>query len=199
MGLARFQFNRTEFSYKRKNKKSQDELSIIFLSQFPVKYRIGFQLEIWHPEIKKVKEIFMRNIIMKESNLCSIILYMKDFPSNDPEQEIVKDYTVCNQQDLFMVGDWLAQTLQYDLVPMCEQLNSVEAMEIFFEANPDWSLNTHNGGNVCTDLIVAKLNRKRDIHKRYEQLIYGIRQKIEKQQMSPDSRELLTLCYESIR
>ena len=42
MGKARFQFSRTEFSYKRKNKKSQDELSIIFLSQFPVKYRIGF-------------------------------------------------------------------------------------------------------------------------------------------------------------
>src|SRR5579864_9062672 len=141
MGLARLQFNRTEFSYKRKNKKSQDELSIIFLSQFPVNYRIGFQLEIWHTEIKKVKENFMRNIVMKESNLCSIILYMKDFPSNDPQQVIVKDYTVCNQQDLFMVGDWLAQTLQYDLVPLCEQLNSVEALEIFFEANPDWSLN----------------------------------------------------------
>jgi hypothetical protein len=199
MGTARFQFNRIEFSYKRKNKKSQDELSIIFLSQFPVKYRIGFQLEIWHPEIKKVKEFFMRDIVMKESNLCSIILYMKDFPSNDPEQEIVKDYTVCNQQDLFMVGDWLAQTLQYELVPLCEQMNSVEALENFFVTNPDWSLNTHNGGNICTDLIVAKLNRKRDINKRYEELIYGIQQKIEKQLMNPDSRELLTLCYESIR
>jgi hypothetical protein len=199
MGTARFQFNRTEFSYKRKNKKSQDELSIIFLSQFPIKYRIGFQLEIWHPEIKKVKEFFMRDIVTKESNLCSIILYMKDFPSNDPQEEIVKDYTVCNQQDLFMVGDWLAQTLQYELVPMCDQMNSIEAMEKFFESNPDWSLNTHNGGNICTDLIVAKLNRKRDIHKRYDQLKYGIQQKIEKQLMSPDSRELLILCYESIR
>jgi hypothetical protein len=199
MGMARFQFNRSGFSYKRKNKRSQDELSIIFLSQFPVKYRIGFQLEIWHSEIRKVKENFMRNIVMKESNLCSIMLHMKDFPSNDPEHEIVKDYTVCNQQDLFMVADWLAQTLQYDLVPICEQLNSIESMEKYFDANPDWSLNTHNGGNVCTDLIVAKLNRKRDIHKRYEQLINGIRQKIEMHQMSPDSRELLTLCYETIR
>jgi hypothetical protein len=199
MGMTRFQFNRAEFSYKRKNKKSLDELSIIFLSQFPVKYRIGFQLEIWHPEIKKVKEFFMRDIAVKQSNFCSIILYMKDFPSNDPQQEIVKDYTVCNQQDLFMVGDWLARTLQYELVPKCEQLNSIEAIEKYIEANPDWSLNTHNGGNICTDLIVAKLNRKRDIHKRYEKLIHGIQQKIEKQQMSPDSRELLTLCYESIR
>ena len=199
MGMARFQFNRTEFSYKRKNKKSQDELSIIFLSQFPVKYRIGFQLEIWHPEIKKVKEFFMRDIVMKESNLCSIILYIKDFPSNDPQQEIVKDYTVCNQQDLFMVGDWLAQTLQYELAPMCEQMNSIEAMENFFEANPGWSLNTYNGGNICTDLIVAKMNRKRDFHKRYEQLKEGIQHKIENHLMSPESRELLTLCYEAIR
>jgi hypothetical protein len=199
MGAARFQFNRIEFSYKRKNKKSQDDLSIIFLSQFPVKYRIGFQLEIWHPEIKKVKEFFMRDIVMKESNLCSLLLYMKDFPSNDPEQEIVKDHTVCNQQDLFMVGDWLAQTLQYELVPRCEQMNSIEAMGKFFEVNPDWSLNTHNGGNICTDLIVAKLYRKRDINRRFEELTYGIQQKIEKQLMSPESRELLTLCFESIR
>jgi hypothetical protein len=199
MGVSRFQFNRSEFSYKRKNKKSQDELSIIFLSQFPVKYRIGFQLEIWHTEIKKAKEFFMRDIVTKESNLCSVILYMKDFPSNDPQQEIVKDYTVYNQQDLFMVGDWLAQTLQYELVPMCEQLNSIEGMEKFFEANPDWSLNTHNGGNICTDLIVAKLNRKRDLRRRYGQLMQGLQQKIEKQQINPDSRELLTLCYEAIK
>jgi len=199
MGMARFHFNRTEFSYKRKNKKSQDELSIIFLSQFPVKYRIGFQLEIWHPEIRKVKENFMRDIVMKESNLCSILLYMKDFPSNDPESETVKDYTVCNQQDLFMVADWLAQTLQYELIPMCEQMNSIEAMEKFFETNPDWSLNTHNGGNICTDLIVTRLSRKRDIHQRYEQLINGIQQKIRQQLINPESRELLTLCYESIR
>ena len=33
-----------------------DELSIIFLSQFPVNYRVGFQLEIWHPQIRQIKE-----------------------------------------------------------------------------------------------------------------------------------------------
>ena len=29
--------------------------------------------------------------------------------------------------------------------------------------------------------------------------MHGIQQKIENQQMSPESREFLTLCYESIR
>jgi hypothetical protein len=77
-------------------------------------------------------------------------------------------------------------------------MNSIENMDKIFEASPDWSLNTHNGGNICTDLIVAKLNRKRDIKKRYEQLIKGLQQKIEDRLMKPDSRELLTLCYESI-
>jgi hypothetical protein len=199
MNQARFHFSRSGFSYKRKNKKSQDELSIIFLSQFPVKYRVGFQLEIWHTEIKRVKESFMHEILTKESNLCSIILYLKDFPSGDPQHEIVKDYTIYNHQDLFMVGDWLAQTLQYELVPICDQMDSIVQMDIFFETNPEWSLNTHSGGNICTDLIVAKLNRKRDIHKRYEQLMHGLQQKIETHLMNPDSRELLALCYESIR
>jgi hypothetical protein len=199
MKEAHFQFSRSGFSYKRKNKKSQDELSVIFLSQFPVKYRVGFQLEIWHPEVRKVKESFMRNILTKESNLCSIILYTKNFPSNDPSQEIVKDYTIYNHQDLFMVADWMAQTFQDELVPVCNKLDSIAQMDSFFEANPEWTLNTHSGGNVCTDLIVAKLNRKKDIYLRYQQLMQDIQKKIESKQMNPDSRELLTLCYETIK
>jgi len=199
MKHAGFQFHRTSYSFKRKNKKSQDELSIIFLSQFPVTYRIGFQLEIWHPEIKQIKETYMGEILNKESNLCSIILQVKDFPSHDPTRDVVKDYSVFNNRDLFMVGDWLAQTLQYELIPLCNQMSSIQHMDLFFEAKPDWSLNTHAGGNLCTDLIVAKLNRKRDIHQRYQQLMQGIQEKIETRQMNPDSRQLLTLCYEAIR
>jgi hypothetical protein len=198
MKHAGFQFNRSSYSFKRKNKKSQDELSIIFLSQFPVNYRIGFQLEIWHPEIRQIKETYMGDILNKESNLCSIILYIKDFPSNDPMQEVVKDYSVYNYKDLFIVGDWLAQTMQYDLVPLCNQMSSIQHMDSYFEAKPNWSLNTHTGGNLCTDLIVAKLNKKRDVHQRYQQLISGLQQKIEDRKMNPESRQLLSLCYESI-
>jgi hypothetical protein len=199
MNHANFQFLRSNFTYKRKNKNSQDELSIIFLSQFPVNYRIGFQLEIWHPQIKQVKESYMGEILNKESYLCSIILFMKDFPSNDPEHIIVKDYPVYNSRDLFMVGDWLAQTLQYELVPLCNQLSTIGHMDSFFEAKPDWSLNTHSGGNLCTDLIVANLNRKRDIHQRYQQLMQGLQLKIENRLMSPESRQLLSLCYDAIK
>lgn len=198
MKHAHFQFSRSRFTYTRKNKKSIDELSIIFLSQFPINYRLGFQLEIWHPQIKQAKESYMNEIINKESNLCSIILYMKDFPSNDPQQEIVKDYSVYNHRDLFMVGDWLAQTLQYELVPRCDQLSTISYMDSFFETKPDWSLNTRTGGNICTDLIVAKLNKKRDVHQRYQQLMQGLQQKIDIRQMSPESRQLLTLCYDSL-
>jgi hypothetical protein len=199
MKHADFQFLRSNFSFKRKNKYSQDELSIIFLSQFPVNYRIGFQLEIWHPQIKQIKETYMGEILNKQSYLCSIILFMKDFPSNDPGQTIVKDYPVYNSRDLFLVGDWLAQTLQYELVPLCNQFSTIPHMDSYFEAKPDWSLNTHSGGNLCTDLIVAKLNKKRDIHVRYQQLMSGLQLKIENRQMSPESRQLLSLCYDAIK
>jgi hypothetical protein len=199
MRHARFHFDRSGFSYKRKNKKSQDELSIIFLSQLPVRYRVSFQFEIWHPEIKRVKESYMNEILMKDSNLCSIILFMKNFPSKEQQQEIVKDYSIHNQQDLFMVADWLTQTIQNDLFPISDQMGSISGMDNFFESNPEWSLNTRSGGNICTDLIVAKLNRKRDIHIRYWQLIQGLQQRIENQQMNPESRELLSLCYETIK
>ena len=199
MKQARFQFDRNGFCYSRKNKKSQDLLSIIFLSQFPVKYRISLQLEIWHPEIKRVKESFMSEILIRNSNLCSIILFLKNFPSNDPEQKIAKDYSIQNHQDLFIVADWLNQTIQYDLLSICDQLDSVARMDSFFESNPEWSLNTSSGGNICTDLIVAKLNRNRDIHIRYWQLMQGLQQRIENSLINPECRELLSLCYESIR
>jgi hypothetical protein len=194
-----FEFSRSRFCYKRKNKKSHDELSFIFLSHFPVNYRISFQLEIWHPQIKQMKESFMSEIISKESNLCSIILYPKDFPSNDPEQETAKDYSVYNHRDLFMVGDWLSQTLQYELIPLCNQFSSIAHMDSFFEAKSNWSVNTKSGGNICTDLITAKLNKRRDFHERYRQLLQMLNEKIQIQQMSPESRQLLTLCYETIR
>jgi len=199
MKHARFQFDRNSFNFKRKNKKSQDEMCIIFLSQFPVNYRVGIQLEIWHPQIKQVKESFLGDILYKESNLCSIILYMKDFPSNDPEQAVVKDYFIYNHKDLFMVGDWLAQTIQYELIPLCDQLNSIAHLDSFFEARPDWSLNTHSGGNICTDLIVAKLNKKRNLHQRYQELLMGLQNKIENRQINPESRQLLSLCYDTIK
>src|SRR5450432_720083 len=73
MKRSGFNFDRNHFNFTRKNKKSLDELSIIFISQFPINYRVGFQLEIWHPRIRHIKESFMSDILNRESNLCSII------------------------------------------------------------------------------------------------------------------------------
>ncbi len=199
MDHAHFNFHRSDYSYRRKNKKSVDELSFIFLSRFPVNYRVSFLLEIGHPQIRQIKASFMSEIMQKESNLCSIVLYLNNFPSNDPQQEVVKDYSIYNHRDLFMVGDWLAQTLQYELIPLCDQLSTIAHMDNFFESKPEWSLNTHSGGNVCTDLIVAKLNRRRDFEQQYALLMQGMQQKIQQQLMSPESRQLLSLCYDAIK
>jgi hypothetical protein len=199
MKNARFHFDRSRFIYSRKNKKSYDELSIIFLSQFPINYRVGFQLEIWHPQIRQIKESFMHDILNRESNLCSVILATKDFPSHEPDQQAVRDFPVRDHKDLFLVGDRLAQTFQIDLIPLCDQLSTIEHMDHLFETKPEWSLNTRSGGNICTDLIVAGLNRKRDLHKRYEELMGGIQQRINFRQIHPDSRQLLILCYEAMR
>jgi hypothetical protein len=199
MTNARFSFSRASYTYRRKNRKSTDELSFIFLSRFPVNYRVSFLLEIIHPQIRQVKASFLSDILEKESNLSSIVLYLNHFPSGDPQQDTVKDYSIYNHRDLFMAADRLAQTLQYDLIPLCDQMSSLDHMDRFFEARPEWSLNTHGGGNICTDLIVARLCRKRDFEQRYTQLMEGIQQKIRQQLMSPESRQLLSLCYDTIK
>ncbi len=199
MKQAGFEFRKSSFSFQRKNKKNQDILSIIFLSQFPVSYRVGFQFEIWNPQIKEIKKSFMGEIIHKDSDLCSIILFTKDFTSKDPETRTAKDFLIYNYRDLFIAGDWLVQTLQDELIPIYDTLDSIENMDHFFESNPEWSLNSHSGGNICTDLIVGKLIGKRDIHTRFQQLMQGLQQKIENRLISPESRQLLTLCYETIK
>ncbi|HVU85450.1 MAG TPA: hypothetical protein VHC50_11455 [Puia sp.] len=199
MEHARFSFHRDDYSYRRKNRKSADELSFIFLNCYPVNYRVSFILEIRHPEIRQVKETFMKEILQKESHLCSIILNLKDFPSGDGQQERIKDFSITNYRDLFMAGDWLSQTIQYSLIPLCDQLSSVPHMDAFFESKPEWSLDTLSGGNICTDLIVARLNRKRDFEVRYEQLMEGLHQRIQQQLISPESRQLLSLCYDTIK
>lgn len=199
MTHARFTFHRTSFSYKRKNKKSTDELSFIFLSKVPVNYRVSFILEITHPPIRQIKHSFMEDILQKESNLCSVVLNLKDFPSREPQTERVKDYSVYNYRDLFIAGDLLADILMYELVPLCDQMSSIGHMDGFFENNPEWSLNTHSGGNICTDLIVSKLNHRRDFEQRYRQLTEGIQQRIGQQVMSPESRQLLSLCYDALK
>jgi hypothetical protein len=199
MRHAGFSFHREDYAYRRKSKKSTEELSIIFLSRFPVDYRVSFLLEIRHPQIRQIKADFMGEIVQKESNLASILLSLKDFPSRDPQQETIKDYIIHNDRDLFMAGDWLTQTLQYDLIPLCGQFSSIAHMDSFFEAKPEWSLDTHGGGNICTDLIVARLNGRRDFEQRYVQLMEGLQQRIRQQLISPESRHLLTLCYEALR
>jgi hypothetical protein len=199
MKEAGFEFRKSSFSFQRKNKKNQDILSIIFLSQFPLSYRVGFQLEIWNPQIKEIKKSFMGEIIHKDSDLCSIILFTKDFTSKDPQTKGMKDFLIYTYRDLFITGDWLVQALQNELIPIFDTLDSIESLDHYFESNPDWSLDSHSGGNICTDLIVSKLNLKRDIHTRFQQLMQGLQNKIENRQISPESRQLLTLCYDAIR
>ena len=141
----------------------------------------------------------MKEILQKESHLCSILLNLKDFPSGDGQPERVKDYSITNQRDLFMAGDWLSQILQYELIPLCDQLSSIAHMDNFFASRPEWSLNTRSGGNICTDLIVARLNHKRDFEERYVQLMEGLHQRIQQQLISPESRQLLSLCYDAVK
>lgn len=199
MRQAGFDARKSSFTFHRKNKKNLDLLSIIFVSQFPLSYRVSYQLEIWNPQIKEIKKSFMGDILHKDSDLCSIILFTKDFAPGDPDEARVKDFLIRNGRELFNTGGALVQTLQEELIPLCDAMDSIDSMDRYFLSNPNWALDSRSGGNVCTDLITCKLNRKRDIHFRYQELMRGLNEKIESRLMNTDSRELLTLCYEAIK
>jgi hypothetical protein len=196
---ADFNFNRNDFSFHKKFRKSSAEVGFVFVSQFPVNYKISFSLLLWHPKITKIKQRFMKEILQRHSNLSSVSLYMNDFSRLAGADKETAHPTIYNHKDLFIAAEEMSQLILGEVIPLCEKTGSVSELDEFYAGRPDWSVNTLGGSNVCTDLIAARLNGRRDHHFVYESLKEQIRQKIKLKEMSPESLELLSLCYDSIR
>jgi hypothetical protein len=71
-------------------------------------------------------------------------------------------YELYDNKELFEVGDELKSIIYEKVLPLSEQFLTLNGIDSFFEERPGWSVKSLRLNNVLTELIVAKLNRKRN-------------------------------------
>jgi hypothetical protein len=187
-----FVYNKPDFSFKRKHKKTFEELSFLFVNQFPISYRINFLLQIWNHDVKTIKEAYPHQSDIENYKLRSLVFFMRDFISEAEYAETFQsagyDFLVLTNKDLFRAADAIAGILQEQTIPLCNQLSKLDGLDRFFEDRPGWSVNSLNINNITTDLIVAKLNRKRDFREVVRQISIDIDRKIADKEMDKEAK-----------
>ena len=186
-----FVFNKSEFSFKRKHRKNFEEFCFVFVNQFPISYRIKFLLQIWNNDVKVVKEGYPYKSAIENYKFRSVVFFMQDFVTEADYpafQGTGYDFLVLNNKDLFNASDAIIGLLLNHAIPLCNQLSELDGLDRFFEDRPDWAINGLNFNNITTELIAAKLNRKRDFSRVTARKLADIDKKIEGKEMDQETK-----------
>jgi hypothetical protein len=195
---ARYDFNKTDFSFKRTHGKNFEEFSFLFANQFPVNYRLGFLLQTWNHDIKIIKAAYPRQSNLDNYKLRSLVLFMSHFLSKPASEEPnfpVNDFVLVTNKDLFFAADSIILLLQEQALPLADQLSELDGLDSFFSDRPNWSVDSLNLNNMTTELTAAKLNGKTDYHQRFQKMIAATEQKILDQQMATESKAIMEDFY----
>jgi len=195
---AGFTFQKSDFSFKRSHGKNFEEFSIIIANQFPVSYRLGFLLQIWNHEIKTIKAAFPRQSKIENFKFRGLVLFMNHFtnkPGLDDQSTPAMDYLLVTNRDLFAAADGVMRLLQEQAIPLADQLSELDGVDAFFADRSEWSVNSLNPNNMFSDLVAAKLNRKRDYHLVFGEMMERVEQKIQDKEMGPEIKGLTEDFY----
>jgi hypothetical protein len=195
---AGFSFRKSESAFRREHGKDHEEFSILFANQFPINYRLSFLLEIWNHEVKSVKSAFPGHTAIENFKMRSLVLFLNQFKARNTGQEEINqanDFVLYTNKDLFLATDNLVRLIQEQALPLADQLSELDGLDSFFEDRKGWSVNNLNLNNMTTDLIVAKLNGKRNMAMAYEEMLENIDQKIQAREMSEDIKKIIARLY----
>jgi len=195
---AKFDFNRTDFSFKRTHGKNFEEFSFLFANQFPVSYRLGFLLQVWNHDVKIIKAAYPRQSNLDNYKLRSLVLFMSHFfdkPKSEEPNLPINDFVLVTNKDLFIAADSIILLLQDRALPLVDQLSELDGLDSFFTDRPDWSVDSLNLNNMITELIVAKLNGKTDYHQRFQKIMAATEQKVLHHEMATESKAIMEDFY----
>jgi hypothetical protein len=194
---AGYKFNRSDFSFRKKHGKHFEEFSFNFFNRFPLSYRVNFLIQIWNNDVKTVKANFPHKSRIENYKLRSLVLFMTEFLDQDSDSALdlppLKDYLLVTNTDLFNAIDAIHRMLQDRAIPMSRQLSSLDGLDRFFASRPGWTVNSLNMNNISTELIVARLNKKRDFSQVVSEINSDIDKKIENKEMSSETKEIVNL------
>jgi hypothetical protein len=194
-----FKFNKSDFSFKRKHGKDYEEICFITQNHFPLNYKVSFVLKIWNQEIKSIKASFPQSRDIPDFKFRSLVLFMGHFieEMNKPRQNpgIVYDYTLVTNKDLFTASDELVELLHDLVLPMSRQLSNIDGIDFFFAKRPGWSVKNLTLNNITSELIAARLNKRRDFDELFWEIREGMSKKITDGEMSLESKIVIEQLY----
>ena len=193
---AGFKFSRYNFSFARKHEKNFQEFGFIFINQSPVNHRINFILQIINKHVKEIKSSFFHRLERKDFMPSSIIILLQDF-GEDGSCSSLKDFVVTSYKDLFIAAESISKILQYEAVPLCDLLSTLNDLDSFYTGRGGWSVDNFNLDNIISELIIARLNAKRDLHELYHQIMEDI--ETSKKRPDHDAVKIIELCYDYLR
>jgi hypothetical protein len=101
------------------------------------------------------------------------------------------NYEFSTNKELFQVAEEITKLLQEKVIPLANQLSTVEGIDLFFTTCPGWSVNSLSLNNFATELVAAKLNGKRDSDEVFNSIIKEIDKKILTGGMSHETRKVI--------
>lgn len=196
LGRAGFKFDKYNYSFTRKYLKNTQEFGFLFINQFPVNYRITFVLEIYNKKVKEAKSAFFHSLKRNDFKLSSLIISMQDF--GEPISDGRKDFMIFGNRELFDAAEFISTILQYEAIPLCNQLFDLESLDSFYEARRGWSVTNYNVDNIVSELFVAKLNHRRNFEELYNEISKRISNKDSDRRIDTDAAAIVDRCYRFI-
>jgi hypothetical protein len=127
-----------------------------------------------------IKDAFPQKSTIAEFKLRALVFFMSDLISISKKKDTgaltVPDFVLVTNHDLFNAADSIIKLLQDDAFPLCEQLSTIDGIDSFFEKNESWAVNSLNPNNITTEMIAARLAKRRN----YEQVFSAIAEDINK-------------------
>jgi len=162
-----FRFKKSDFSFMRKRKDNSEKVFFLFYNYYPLNYEMHFLSEIWNQEVESVKSGFQSTQKVEKLNFRSLVMFMGDFldECKNVEIGIRKGYTykLAISTDLVAASERSQALIGGKLIPLLNQLTSVDGLDEYFFDDPTWSAKSLNLNNILTDLTVAKIAKRRDV------------------------------------
>jgi len=170
-----FKFKKSDFTFKKKNHKFYEEVQFLFYNYHPLNYSFNFMASVFNETIENIKQGLPPQNHFEPFNRYSVFLLSNNFTHHLISKslgEMGSDYVVVTLDDLIAVSEAIKKTFREEVLPLLETLKTIPGLDFFFtEKGVEWAVESNFMNNIATDLIVAKLNGKRNYHEVFEDII----------------------------
>jgi hypothetical protein len=174
-----YKFKKSDYTYKRKHGKSYEQIMFLFYDYFPLNYSFTFLTYVFNETIENIKLSLPPQDHFQSFNRYSLFIPIDYFTHHIKSKslgELGRDYQVITLDDLMDVANAIDKTFKEEVFPLLDILTTIDGIDVFFtKRGVKWAVDGDSLNHICTDLIAAKLNGKRDYHMVFEEIVQAIK------------------------